>query len=131
MRSNLRPLCQAIALMIAAGAAASAHASGIVNLSNIGAQMSAARGSAMGVTNLGVGVSPQQALQSSQPSIQNLAHVAQGIAAQLAAQQTAAAAAAAAPSNVPNGLAPGGLQVAPGVSSNVSSANLWINAGLP
>ena len=117
--------------MIAAGAAANAHASGIVNLSNIGAQMSAARNGAMGVANLGVGVSPQQALQSSQPSIQNLAHVAQGIAAQLAAQQTAAAAAAAAPSNVPNGLAPGGLQVAPGVSSNVSSANLWINASLP
>ena len=105
-----------------------AHAA--TNLANIGAQMSASRNTAAaGTVNLGVGVSPQQALQASQPSIQNLAHAAQGIAAQIAAQQAAAAAAVAA--NVPNGLAAGGLQVAPGVSSNENNPNLWINANLP
>ncbi|HEY1610514.1 MAG TPA: filamentous hemagglutinin N-terminal domain-containing protein, partial [Paraburkholderia sp.] len=87
-----------------------------------------------------LGVSPQQALAQSQPSIQNLAHAAQAIAAQIAAQQSAAAAGAAA--NVPNGLAAGGLQVAPGVAfntdgtptsatSNLSNANLWVNANAP
>ncbi len=128
VRLTLRPVCHAIAVMLAAGATINAHAA--TNLANIGAQMSASRNTAAaGTVNLGVGVSPQQALQASQPSIQNLAHAAQGIAAQMAAQQAAAAAATVA--NVPNGLAVGGLQVAPGVSSNESNPNLWINAGLP
>ncbi|WP_258002316.1 filamentous haemagglutinin family protein [Burkholderia sp. WAC0059] len=61
-------------------------------------------------------MSPTQALQASQPSIRNLATAAQGIAQQIAAQQAAAAAAAATPSNVPNGLTPGGLQVASGIT---------------
>jgi len=127
-RLTLRPVCHAIAVMLTAGATMNAHAA--TNLANIGAQISASRNTAAaGTVNLGVGVSPQQALQASQPSIQNLAHAAQGIAAQMAAQQAAAAAAAVA--NVPNGLAVGGLQVAPGVSSDTSSANLWINANLP
>jgi len=123
-----RPLCHAIALMLAAGFAGGAYAGGLVNLSNFAAQSSAARGAATtaGMTNLGV--SPQQALQVNQPSIQNLATAAQGIAAQMAAQQQAAAAAANIPSNVPNGLAVGGLQVAPGATSNSS---LWLNANLP
>jgi filamentous hemagglutinin family protein len=98
-------------------------------------------GSGAGVPNLGI--SPQQALQASQPSIRNLANAAQGIAQQIAAQQAAAAAAATA-SNVPNGLTPGGLQVAPGitfakdskgnlVSQNTDTSNplLWINANAP
>lgn len=117
--------------MLAAGAATSVHAAGIINLSHVGAQMSAAGGGsgAPGAPNFGV--SPQQALQASQPSIQNLARAAQGIAQQIAAQQAAAAAAAGAPSNVPNGLAVGGLQVAPGASSATSNSVLWINANLP
>ncbi|WP_459711127.1 filamentous haemagglutinin family protein [Paraburkholderia sp. 2C] len=89
-----------------------------------------------------LGITPQQALQASQPSIRNLANAAQGIAQQIAAQQAAAAAAAATASNVPNGLTPGGLQVAPGVAfnadgtptastSNVNNPNLWINAKAP
>jgi filamentous hemagglutinin family protein len=142
-RASLRlsPVCHAIALMLAASATMSAQAG--TNLSNIGAQMSAARNAAAagGGVNLGVGVSPQQALQASQPSIQNLAHAAQGIAQQIAAQQAAAAAGLNVASNVPNGLAAGGLQVAPGiafvkdnngnlVSQNTDSSSplLWINA---
>ncbi|WP_326489800.1 filamentous haemagglutinin family protein [Paraburkholderia sp. ZP32-5] len=141
---TLRPVCHAIALMLAASAATNAHAAGLVNLANAGARVSVAGGGAAGVTNLGVGISPQQALQVSQPSIQNLARAAQGIAQQIAAQKAAAAAAASSNgSNVPNGLAAGGLQVAPGVAfdtnnlptaatSNASSnPNLWINANGP
>lgn len=135
IRSDIRPLCRAIAMVVAAGAVSGvAHAAGLVNLANIGSQAAAARAAAgtAGVTNLGVGVSPQQALQTSQPSIRNLATAAQGIAQQIAAQQAAAAAAATAPSSVPNGLAVGGLQVAPGVSSDAANnPNLWINANLP
>jgi filamentous hemagglutinin family protein len=137
---RLRPVCHAIALMLAAGATVNAHAA--TNLANIGAQMNAARNAAAasGMTNLGV--SPQQALKASQPSIQNLAHAAQGIAQQIAAQQAAAAAGWGAASNVPNGLTVGGLQLAPGVNfdsngaptaatSNLSNPNLWVNANAP
>ncbi|HEY1610021.1 MAG TPA: filamentous hemagglutinin N-terminal domain-containing protein, partial [Paraburkholderia sp.] len=124
----MNPVSHAVALMLAAGAATGVHAAGIVNLANFGAQVTAARAAGgAGVANLGV--SPQQALAQSQPSLQNLARAAQGIAQQIAAQQAAAATAGA--SNVPNGLTTGGLQVAPGVSSNTSNANLWINANLP
>jgi filamentous hemagglutinin family protein len=136
-------VCHAIALMLAAGAAVNAHAG--VNLANVGAQISAARSAATGGgVNLGVGVSPQQALQASQPSIQNLAHAAQGIAQQIAAQQAAAVAGLNTASTVPNGLAVGGLQVAQGitfapqtvagqtvkVSQNTDDTNplLWMNA---
>jgi filamentous hemagglutinin family protein len=140
---RLSPVCHAIALMLAAGASMNAHAG--VNLANVGAQINAARSAATGGgVNLGVGVSPQQAFQASQPSIQNLAHAAQGIAQQIAAQQAAAVAGLNTASTVPNGLAPGGLQVAPGVSfdpnTNAPTAatanastnpNLWINANGP
>ncbi|WP_246530286.1 filamentous haemagglutinin family protein [Paraburkholderia podalyriae] len=129
--------------MLAAGVSAHAHAGGIVNLGQAGARVAAGSGASYGgagTSNLGV--SPQQALQASQPSIQNLGRAAQGIAAQIAAQQAAAAAAATALSNVPNGLAPGGLQVAPGLSFNskgaptAATANtnnpvLWYNANAP
>jgi filamentous hemagglutinin family protein len=140
MSLRLRPVCHAIALMLAAGAAVNAQAG--ANLANVGAQISAARSAATGGgVNLGVGVSPQQALQASQPSIQNLAHAAQGIAQQIAAQQAAAVAGLTTASTVPNGLAVGGLQVAQGitfvkdgngnpVSQNTDDTNplLWVNA---
>nr|WP_258187439.1 filamentous haemagglutinin family protein [Trinickia symbiotica] len=127
--------------MLTAGVTAHAQAAGIVNLGQATrtAAGGAGGGGGAGVTNLGV--SPQQALQASQPSIVNLGHAAQAIAAQITAQQSAAAAAAATASNVPNGLAPGGLQVAPGVtfvndnngnpvSQNTDTKNpvLWLNA---
>jgi len=139
---TLRPLCRAMTVMLAAGATAGAHAGAIINLSHVATQMSAGGGAAGASGNSNLGISPQQALSASQPSIQNLARAAQGIAQQMAAQQAAAAAAAAAPSNVPNGLAVGGLQVAPGVSfdsnnapttatANPSNPTLWINANGP
>ena len=78
-----------------------------------------------------LGVSPQQALQASQPSIRNLGYAAHAIAAQIAAQQNAAAAAAKLPSTVPNGLAPGGLQVAAGASGDTNNPVLWVNANAP
>ncbi|MEJ0004655.1 MAG: filamentous hemagglutinin N-terminal domain-containing protein [Pararobbsia sp.] len=129
--------------MLAAGTTLGAHAA--TNLGAVGVQMNAARNAAMangGAQNLGV--SAQQAIQASQPSIQNLARAAQGIAQQIAAQQAAAAAAVGAQSNVPNGLAVGGLQVAPGVTfdptknnapttatADPNNPNLWINANAP
>ncbi|KDB08115.1 filamentous hemagglutinin family outer membrane protein [Burkholderia sp. lig30] len=129
--------------MLAAGVTAHAHAAGIMNLGQASARASGGgAGGLGGLPNLGV--SPQQALQASQPSIRNLGHAAQAIAAQIAAQQSAAAAAAGIASSVPNGLAPGGLQVAPGVtfvsdgngnlvSQNTDPTNavLWINAHGP
>jgi filamentous hemagglutinin family protein len=137
---RLSPVCHAIALMLSAGAAVNAQAG--VNLANVGAQINAARSAAAGGgANLGVGVSPQQAFQASQPSIQNLAHAAQGIAQQIAAQQAAAVAGLNSPSTVPNGLVPGGLQVAQGITfvkdsngnqvsqnTDTTSPLLWINA---
>lgn len=129
--------------MLAAGVTAHAHAAGIMNLGQATARASGGGvGGMAGLPNLGV--SPQQALQASQPSIRNLGHAAQAIAAQIAAQQSAAATAAGIASSVPNGLAPGGLQVAPGVtfvsdgngnlvSQNTDPTNavLWINAHGP
>ncbi|WP_434115625.1 filamentous haemagglutinin family protein [Paraburkholderia caffeinilytica] len=127
--------------MLAAGVTAHAHAGGIVNLGQVGARVAAGSGGSYGGSGTAnLGVSPQQALQASQPSIQNLGRAAQGIAAQIAAQQAAAAAATA--SNVPNGLTPGGLQVAPGLSfdskgaptaatANTNNAVLWYNANAP
>ncbi|WP_396332882.1 filamentous haemagglutinin family protein [Burkholderia anthina] len=132
--------------MLAAGVAGHAHAAGIMNLGQVAARTpgggAAGAGGLPGMPNLGV--SPQQALQASQPSIRNLGHAAQAVAAQIAAQQSAAAAAATLPSTVPNGLTPGGLQVAPGiafakdgngnpVSQNTDAGNplLWVNANGP
>ncbi len=143
---RLRPLHHAVVLMLAAGVAGHAHAAGIMNLGQVAARTpgggAAGAGGLPGMPNLGV--SPQQALQASQPSIRNLGHAAQAVAAQIAAQQSAAAAAAALPSTVPNGLTPGGLQVAPGisfakdgngnpVSQNTDAGNplLWVNANGP
>src|ERR1700743_1880253 len=124
-----RPVCHAIALMLATGAAMSAHAA--TNLASFGAQTAAARTAAAASGRVNLGVSPQQAQQQTQVSIQNLAHAAQGIAQQIAAQQAAAASGINSALNVPNGLGAGGLQVASGLSSDPSSAIPWINANLP
>lgn len=146
LKSELRPLVRAVALMLLAGASAHVQAAGIMNLGAAAARASGGgaggAGGAPGMPNLGV--SAQQALQASQPSIRNLGYAAHAIAAQIAAQQNAAAAAAKLPSTVPNGLAPGGLQVANGVtfvtdgngnqiSQNTDTGNplLWVNANGP
>ena len=137
-------MCRAVAWILAVGFTTHAHAAGIVNLGQATARSisGGAGGAGVGVPNLGV--SPQQALQASQPSIRNLGTAAQAIASQIAAQQSAAAAAAATASNVPNGLTPGGLQVAPGITfapdkngnmvsqnTDTNNAVLWINANQP
>lgn len=120
--------------MLAAGAAANAHAAGIVNLAQIGQSIStgaAARALATGQplpggtlpfagsSAAGAAAAQQHALQS----VRNLSNAAQVIAAQQAAQANAAALAAAAPSSVPNGLTTGGLQVLQG--------GTWMNASQP
>ncbi|WP_446902030.1 filamentous haemagglutinin family protein [Burkholderia sp. YIM B11467] len=119
--------------MLLAGVSAHAQAAGIMNLGAATARASGGgaggAGGAPGMPNLGV--SPQQAQQASQPSIRNLGYAAHAIAAQIAAQQNAAAAAAKLPSTVPNGLAPGGLQVAAGATSDTSNPVLWFNANAP
>ncbi|WP_244108343.1 filamentous haemagglutinin family protein [Burkholderia anthina] len=119
--------------MLAAVAPVHAHAAGIMNLGQVAARTpgggAAGAGGLPGAANLGV--SPQQALQASQPSIRNLGHAAQAVAAQIAAQQSAAAAAAALPSTVPNGLTPGGLQVAAGATNDPNKPVLWFNANAP
>lgn len=73
-------------------------------------------------------VTPDQALVRAQRSIQNLSRAAQIIASAQTAQNAARQLALNAPSNVPNGLQAGGLQVAPGVTTDPS---LWQNAELP
>lgn len=145
LTSELRPLVRAVALMLLAAASAHAHAAGIMNLGAATARASGGGAGGAGVPGMpNLGVSPQQAAQASQPSIRNLGYAAHAIAAQIAAQQNAAAAAAKLPSTVPNGLAPGGLEVAPGiafakdgngnlVSQNTDTGNplLWVNANAP
>lgn len=133
LKSELSPLYRAVVLMLAAGVSAHAHGAGIMNLGQATAR--AAGGGAGGASGMpgvpNLGVSPQQALQASQPSIRNLGYAAHAIAAQIAAQQNAAAAAAKLPSTVPNGLAPGGLQVAAGASGDTNNPVLWFNANAP
>ncbi|MEK7984588.1 filamentous hemagglutinin family protein [Burkholderia contaminans] len=133
LKSELSPLYRAIVLMLAAGVSAHAHAAGIMNLGHVAASPAGGgAGGAGGVPGMpNLGVSPQQALQASQPSIRNLGNAAHAIAAQIAAQQNAAAAAAKLPSTVPNGLAPGGLQVAAGASGDTNNPVLWVNANAP
>ncbi|WP_175872227.1 filamentous haemagglutinin family protein [Burkholderia sp. BCC0397] len=133
LKSELSPLYRAVVLMLAAGVSAHAHAAGITNLGQATARVSGGgAGGAGGVPGMpNLGVSPQQALQASQPSIRNLGYAAHAIAAQIAAQQNAAAAAAKLPSTVPNGLAPGGLQVAAGASGDTNNPVLWFNANAP
>lgn len=133
LKSELSPLYRAVVLMLAAGVSAHAHGAGIMNLGQATARAAGGGAGGVGATpgmpNLGV--SPQQALQASQPSIRNLGYAAHAIAAQIAAQQNAAAAAAKLPSTVPNGLAPGGLQVAAGATGDTNNPVLWFNANAP
>ncbi|MGY4208612.1 filamentous hemagglutinin family protein [Burkholderia sp. PvR073] len=133
LKSELKPLYRAVVLMLAAGVSAHAHGAGIMNLGHVAASPSGGgaggAGGVPGIPNLGV--SPQQALQASQPSIRNLGYAAHAIAAQIAAQQNAAAAAAKLPSTVANGLAPGGLQVAAGATGDTNNPVLWFNANAP
>ncbi|WP_245982618.1 filamentous haemagglutinin family protein [Trinickia fusca] len=118
--------------MLVAGISVHAHAGGITNLGQATVRNATAGAGGYGGAGMAnLGVSPQQALQASQPSIRNLGQAARTIAAQIAAQQSAAAAGAGAPSTVPNGLAPGGLQVAPGASSDPNNPVLWYNANAP
>lgn len=72
--------------------------------------------------------SAQQAASAGQQAITSLSRATQALQAAQAAQNAARSLALSAPSTVPNGLMPGGLQVAPGVGSNPS---LWQNANLP
>ena len=75
-------------------------------------------------------LTPAQLLQQKtvQQSLSDLSRAAQAVAAQMSAQQAAQQAAQQQTSPVPNGLTPGGLVVASGISSNPS---LWQNASLP
>lgn len=68
------------------------------------------------------------ATQRTQRSVANLSRAAEAIAGARSAQNAAAAIALDLPSDVPNGLAPGGLQVAARVAIDPSS---WQNAELP
>ncbi|MDE5458292.1 filamentous hemagglutinin N-terminal domain-containing protein [Bradyrhizobium sp. CSA112] len=70
----------------------------------------------------------QQAARAAQQAQNSLKRATQAIQAMQAAQSAARAAANAAPSVVPNGLGPGGLQVAPGA---IPGSELWRGANLP
>jgi hypothetical protein len=67
-------------------------------------------------------MSAQQAAAATQQSMYSLSRATQAIQAMQAAQTAAHNLAGNAPSNVPNGLTPGGLQVAPGVATDPT---LW------
>ncbi len=75
--------------------------------------------------------SVQQAQQATQQSQNSLSRAVQAIQAMQGVQNAAHNAAAGAGGNVPNGLVAGGLQVAPGASSNINNPALWINANAP
>ncbi len=70
----------------------------------------------------------QQAAAAAKQTQITVQRVTQSIAAMQATQAAARAAAMGAPSTVPNGLVPGGLQVAPGAAPNTP---LWQGANLP
>ncbi|MEW6435584.1 MAG: filamentous hemagglutinin family protein [Pseudomonadota bacterium] len=72
--------------------------------------------------------SAQQSSVVAQQSMSALTRALQAVQAVQQAQAAARALAQQTPSGVPNGLAPGGLQVAPGATPGTS---LWLNAGLP
>ncbi|HET7332469.1 filamentous haemagglutinin family protein [Dyella sp.] len=129
------PLAYAIASVLAM-AAMPVHAGGPQALSSAWlAQQAANRPNAQTATGNAslsglAAQTPQQLLQQQQvqQSLANLSRAAQAVAAQMSAQRSAQQAAQQQASPVPNGLTPGGLAVAPGISSNPS---LWQNANLP
>ncbi len=71
--------------------------------------------------------SAQQAAEMASQSLKSLSRATQAVQA-MQGLQSAAHSAAAGQGGVPNGLTPGGLQVAPGASSSNSQ---WLNANLP
>ena len=129
------PLAYAIASVLAMSAMP-AHAGGPQALSSAWlAQQAANRPATQSATGnsalAGLAAqTPQQLLQQQQvqQSLANLSRAAQAVAAQMTAQQAAQQAAQQQTSPVPNGLTPGGLAVASGISNNPS---LWQNANLP
>jgi len=129
------PLAYAIASVLAM-AAMPAHAGGPQALSSAWlAQQAANRPATQAATGNSsltglTAQTPQQLLQQQQvqQSLANLSRAAQAVAAQMSAQRSAQQAAQQQASPVPNGLTPGGLAVASGISSNPS---LWQNASLP
>lgn len=133
---RLTPLVHAIALMLAAGAAASgAHAQQAFSGAWM-AQKNMAQNAAIATGRLPNGMpasaltSPQaqqqRANEQLQRSIGNLNLAARGIAAQQAAQEAARRAALASGSSVPDGLAEGGLRV-----DTASLTAGWANANAP
>lgn len=79
---------------------------------------------------------PQQALIRANRSIANLSRAAEALASAQAAQTAARQLALTVPSDVPNGLAPGGLQVAASAMNQLSTCAAtnscaWQNANLP
>jgi filamentous hemagglutinin family protein len=129
------PLAYAIASVLAM-AAMPAHAGGPQALSSAWLAQQAANRSATQTSTGNASLAglaaqtPQQLLQQQQvqQSLANLSRAAQAVAAQMSAQHAAQQAAQQQASPVPNGLTPGGLAVAPGISNNPS---LWQNANLP
>jgi filamentous hemagglutinin family protein len=127
---RLAPLARAMALVLtASGMAGGAHAAPAAFSSGWfaakGTNQSQARTNGVPSSSLfptGAQQS-QQARQKLAQSINNLARVASGIAAQQAAQNAARLAAMGTPGDVPDGMAAGGL--------NVDNDNAWINAAAP
>ena len=81
-------------------------------------------------------VTPQQALIRANRSIANLSRAAEALASAQAAQNAARALSLTAPSDVPNGLTPGGLQVAASAANQLATCAttnscVWQNANLP
>lgn len=130
------PLAYAIASVLAM-VALPAHAGGPQALSSAWLTQQAANrpatqaagGSSSALSGIAA-QTPQQLLQQQQvqQSLAHLSRAAQAVAAQMSAQKSAQQAAQQQTSPVANGLAPGGLVVAPGISSNPT---LWQNANLP
>jgi filamentous hemagglutinin family protein len=126
---RLAPLARAMALMLAAGGAAgSAHAAPAAFSSGWfaakGANQSQARTNGVSPSSL-IPTGAQQSQQAQQKlaqSINNLARVASGIAAQQAMQNAQRLIAMGQPRDVQDGLAAGGL--------SVDNDNAWINAQL-
>src|SRR5579883_692334 len=102
--------------LVAAGP--SAHARGLYSTAGA-STIQAAQAAAL--------ASVQQAATATAQSMNSLSRATQAILAMQRAQSAARALAATAPNSVPNGLAPGGLQVAP----NTSDPSVWQGADLP
>ncbi|WP_415914844.1 filamentous haemagglutinin family protein [Rhodopseudomonas palustris] len=112
--------CSALAIMLAAP---NAHAVVVGGGSGEGTIVSAPN-----LATDAARAAAQQAQQAAQKAQQSLERATQALQSMQSIQAAARAAAQAAPGAVPNGLAPGGLQEAPGVRQDPS---LWQGARLP